>query len=344
MPASMSGARRPGWILGGGILYLALAPVLVALSGLLDDGEAWRSRLVDDGRTVTLADVSGNDCLECHTDIGAQWRDSAHAIAWQDEHFQRDLAALPEEERAACIGCHMPQPLVPLGLPQDPPARTEDPHLGIDCRACHLDSDGETILGTLGLETDAHPVRISEHLEPSSGLCVSCHATTVGPVIGIAADYVATDQVEVESCVGCHMPMARGPLAIDPSGEIEYEVRRYRSHRLESARDPRFLKKTFGLKAEEQGDGARVIVSNRAGHGVPGLTTRRIRFVAQALDDEGRVIAEAERVLDHEAPLPVDGAVEFNVEAYGARLVVEGFHFADGMNAPVSFVKRTFRP
>lgn len=319
------------------------APALAAWVGGVDDGEKWRARLVDDGRQVELADVSGNDCLECHADIGAQWRMSAHATAWQDEHFQRDLLALPEAERAACHGCHAPTPLVPAGLPQDPAVRATDPHLGVDCRACHLDADGETILGTLGLETDAHPTRVSDHLAPASMLCVSCHATTVGPVIGIAADYVATDQAEVESCVGCHMPMARGPLAVDPEGEAEYEVRRYRSHRLESTRDPKFLKKTFGLDVETRDGRAVVTISNRAGHGVPGLTTRTFTFVARVLDESGAVLDEAERVLDHESPLPVDDSVEVELSRSGSRVVVEGLHLADGMSASVVFVKRTFQ-
>lgn len=323
---------------------IVAAPALAAWIGGADDGEKWRARLVDDGRKVQLEDVSGNDCLECHVDIGAQWRDSTHATAWQDEHFQRDLLALPEEERAACHGCHAPTPLVPAGLPQDPAVRATDPHLGVDCRACHLDADGETILGTLGLETDAHPTRVSAHLAPESMLCVSCHATTVGPVIGIAADYVETDQAEFETCVGCHMPMARGPLAVDPEGEVEYEVRRYRSHRLESTRDPEFIKKTFGLGVEERDGRAVLTITNRAGHGVPGLTTRTFTFVARVLDEDDSVLAEARRVLDHESPLRVDDAVEVELSRSGPRVVVEGLHLADGMTEPVVFVKRTFKP
>ena len=72
--------RRSG--LAYALLLAVIAPPSLAVwTGFADDTEKWRARLADDGRTARLEDVTGNDCIECHTEIGAQWRDSAHAIA-----------------------------------------------------------------------------------------------------------------------------------------------------------------------------------------------------------------------------------------------------------------------
>ena len=49
-----------------------------------------------DGRTTYLADVSGNDCLDCHEAIGEEWRWSTHATAWQDEHYPAAFRTLPD--------------------------------------------------------------------------------------------------------------------------------------------------------------------------------------------------------------------------------------------------------
>ena len=307
---------------------------------------AWRARLVDDGRTARLADVSGLDCLRCHAAIGDEWRDSAHAVAWQDEHYQRELASVRKSQRERCHGCHVPVPLAAASNDEDrlrPAARAEDRHLGVACATCHLDADGVTILGPWGLETAAHPTRRSERLQPSGDLCLACHSTTIGPVIALGPDYVATEQAEVETCVECHMPARRGPIASDPEAQVDYAERAGRSHRLATPRDPEFLASAFALEARVEGGLAVLRIANRAGHRVPGTTNRRITFRLRVVDARGETVERAQHTIDYQTYLPPDESVRVEVkERSGTRLEVEGWHESLGLPRAVRFLSRSF--
>jgi hypothetical protein len=290
---------------------------------------------------VRLENVEGLACVECHAAVAEEWRHSAHATSWQDEHYQKELRKVRRKGR--CWGCHVPNPVIPAGLPEIPEAREDDRHLGVDCRACHMDADGETILGPAGHETDAHPTRSSEHFSTKgdSALCITCHATTIGPVIGVAEDFVETEQAALDlSCIGCHMPALRGPWAEDPEGQTKYPVRERRSHRLMTPRDPEFLASAFRLTASREGEQAVLSIENQAGHRVPGLTRRKLTFVVRALDAEGDMLAEKEHMLDHRRYLPVDETLRLVLEAGGTTLEVEGLHEVDGMRRPQVFLQR----
>ena len=127
-------------------LSAAVAVALIAAAGqeapwTPSEPDEWNARLVPDGRTPTLQNVEGNDCLRCHAAIGEEWRQSAHATAWQDEHYQEALTKVRREQ--SCWGCHVPEQLATGGEGRPAP-REERRHLGIDCVACHLAADGET--------------------------------------------------------------------------------------------------------------------------------------------------------------------------------------------------------
>lgn len=324
-------------------LALVLAAGTLALAAQdRGPGAVRRERLIDDGRTNRLADVSGLDCLACHAEIGEEWRDSGHAIAWQDELYHEELKDVRRSQRDRCYGCHAPEPLAAAGWPQKPAAREDDRHLGVHCIACHLDADGQTILGPLGVETVAHLTRRAEELTPQGQLCVSCHATTIGPVIGVAKDYVETNQAEVDTCVDCHMPAVRGPIANDPDGERDYPERSRRSHRLESPRDPEFLARAFRLEVELEDGRPLLRIGNRAGHRIPGTTRRRIAFRARVIDAVGDVVDEKVHTVDHRRFLPVDGDVVLELERPGVRLELEVTHDTEGLRAPVVILARTF--
>lgn len=335
-------------------LVLGIAAASLGIGGAEDPTPGWKphapddwnERLVPDGRRPYLQDVEGNACLRCHEAIGEEWRQSTHACAWQDEHYQE---ALKTARRAkSCHGCHIPAPLS-LGKPGARPGpRSENPHLGVDCASCHLAADGETVLGATGVATDAHPTERSPLFETfgDGALCVSCHQTTIGPVVGVAKDFVATEQHERgRSCVDCHMPVVtRAPANLEDGTPLE--ARPGRSHRIATTRDPHFLQRAFALSARVAGGRAVLSIENRCGHEVPGLVGRRFTFRARLVDPTGAPVmpgapgAAQELVIDTGSPLPADGTVELELDGSGATLELEAFHEAPGFAQPVRFLER----
>jgi len=302
-------------------------------------------RWIDDGREPQLADQSGNDCARCHQAIALEWSYSTHATAWQDERYQKELKG--KRRPKSCWGCHIPEPLSLGDRSARPTPRAEKRHLGIDCVACHVDADGETILGPQGIATDAHPSRKSDlfSTDSESELCVQCHKTTIGPVIGIAKSFVDTAQYELGlSCVDCHMPSVKRAWANDPdTGEaLPESIRKGRSHVLASPRDPVFLRRAFLLKASSDGDVTRLVIENQSGHRIPGLLERAFQFKATLLDADGKQVETGELVIDKRAYLPVEESVELVIEGTGATLELEAFHVAPGLKRPVSFWEKSF--
>ncbi len=351
----MTRPRSPRRILG---VALVLTWLGAALSGAQPTGQEptdrhaeWRGRLIDDGRSVALEDSSGNDCLRCHQAIGEEWRHSTHATAWQDEHYRKALKKIRRKQ--GCWGCHAPEPLAAAGWPQSPKVREADRHLGVTCTTCHLAADGETMLGPAGHDNPAHPSQADVRFDEaqSNELCISCHATTIGPVIGIAKDFVASDQAGLgSSCVDCHMgrvtrawsePWETG---IEPSPE-----RRGRSHRIKTPRDPKFLASAFLLEARGTEGGAELVLSNQTGHRVPGLVDRTIAFKVSLLDADGEELAKVERTFDTRAFLPVEEEVILELEASGSakgkgvQLRVRGLHSPPGAKDTQVFLERSYQ-
>lgn len=300
---------RGSWLSLAGVL---LAPAILLRTPLQDDPDP----LPEPAPAVALRPpgLTGLEdfaCTECHASIVDEWASTSHAIAWEDEVYQ---AALAERKNPRlCTSCHIPGPLLVTGEIERPRAREADLHHGVDCAACHLGPD-DTWLGPHGAPTDAHATAASEHFTTpgSNALCARCHATNIGPVIGIAKDFEAAGLAERGlSCVGCHL----APL---PRASEDEPLRR--SHALQTPRDPAFLARAFHVRRSAAG----VVVENRAGHRVPGLIGREIRLRAQALDASGAVVAESERTLDARAHLVVDGS--FELEVAGGRIRVLGDH------------------
>ncbi|MFT4538799.1 MAG: hypothetical protein ACI841_003407 [Planctomycetota bacterium] len=307
-----------------------------------DPHQEWLSSLTDKGRTNYLENVEGLDCLKCHAEVGEEWRHSLHAIAWTDEHYQKSLTKV--RRKNSCYGCHAPTDLAGTDLTKKPPVRSEQRHLGIHCASCHLDSDGVTILGPAGHATDAHPSRKSELFdsETSSKMCIACHETTIGPVIGIARDFEDTEQQDLGlSCVGCHMPGLRRSWANDEDG-TPGPVRKSHSHRLETPRDPVFLRSAFLLSAKRDGEATVFRIENQIGHRVPGLKERKIQFDIELFDAVGDSVATAEHVIDHRAYLPVEESFEMRLEAVGSRLMMKATHTTPALSRGVVFWEREF--
>ncbi len=296
-----------------------------------------------DGRPARLEQAAESSCNECHAAIVEEWAASTHAQAWVNELYQEDLEGRKKAE--SCHGCHIPAPLHALSdlsaKPQPRPAQGAEPwHFGVSCESCHLAPDGAQ-LGPTGAPNDAHPTRKHENFvgAGSNALCAACHRTTVGPVIGIAKDFLGSEAADGgASCVECHLAVLR---EVDDGAGGKRAVR---SHELQSARDPAFLAQCFELSAELDGESVRLRVRNRAGHRVPGLVGRAIEFRARSLDATGRELAKAALTIDTDAYLPLGESALLEVGRAGVRLEVEGWRHDPRLSKPLRFLARELEP
>ncbi len=332
-------------------LSLVAALLAVAAGAAQDDaaGEAWELELAPPEPVNPLEpieDLGSLSCRGCHETIADEWAVTLHAHAWVDELYQE---ALKDKRRPqSCHGSHIPKPhheMPAERFGRKPPPRTEEEGKlvhGITCRSCHGGPDG-TILGPWGAPTDAHESVKSEHFVEtgSNALCIACHRTTIGPVIGIAKDFdLARLEERGMSCVGCHMHPVERPAATDDD-DNPTAVRPGRSHLLQTPRDPAFLAKSFGLSARNVAGKTSLTIKNRAGHRVPGLVDRRIVLTAEALDGAGAVISTVEHTIDATAYLPLEESIDLRFDAEAARVRVTGLHHMPGREEPVPFLDVT---
>jgi hypothetical protein len=320
----------------------ALATLFLAAAAQVGDPPLSTPQPIDGDERVHVGDLSGLDCARCHAEVAAEWAATLHAYAWQDEVYQEELGGRRKPQ--SCHGCHIPQPVHATGLAQKPVARDEDLHLGVTCAACHQGPEGE-ILGPRGTPTDAHVSRRAESFvgAGSNALCASCHATFVGPVLGVARDFAESARAAAGgSCVECHMAQVERSFALTPGtdgGEaVAAPVRVGRSHALQTPRDPTFLRRAFGLSAGREGELALLAVENRAGHRVPGLIGREIQFEVALLDAAGAVLRTRELRFDAEGPLAVDEVRRVELGAGGTGLRVRGRHVDPRLPEPVEFL------
>jgi hypothetical protein len=286
------------------------------------------------------------DCATCHATIVDEWATTAHAHAWLDELYRAELATKQRPE--SCHGCHIPTPLAGVAVNQKPPPRgaeQEAHELGVSCLTCHAGPAG-AMLGPYGARTNAHPSLRDPRFAPerSNELCIGCHATTIGPVIGIARDYVARPELaRTHSCVGCHMDEVERAMATDANDE-PLAPRPGRSHTLRGPSDAEFLAKAFGIAARAEGTGpdarTRVVVTNAAGHRVPGLLDRRFELVVDALDAAGASLASTTLVIDQRAFLALDERKELVLPVAAEQVRVRATHHARRMPRPVVFLER----
>jgi hypothetical protein len=270
-------------------------------------------------------------CAACHAEVVAEWAGTAHGIAWIDEVYQEELDR-PKPE--LCHGCHVPVAMLAIPELAKPKARAEDRDHGISCETCHLGANG-AMLGANGTPTDAHATERSASLTPegASALCAACHSTNIGPVVGIAKDFTTSKQAERgRSCVGCHMAVVERTPA---GGGAPHAGR---SHLVQTPRDPSFLRRAFDLTLEDRGGKAVVVIKNRAGHRVPGLLGRELRFGVFAPDASDSTKPEAEVTLDARRYLPVDGSQEIALTRAADKVRVRASHRDPRADQPVLFL------
>lgn len=292
---------------------------------------------VETDAPVHVGDLEGLACASCHEAVANEWASSMHAFAWIDPIYQEALAGARRPE--SCTACHVPAPLHARGLDERPRARTEDLRFGVSCQACHLDAEG-TVLGPRGAPNGAHPSKRAESFvgAGTNALCSACHATFVGPVLGVARDFEEAGlAAEGATCVGCHMAPLERSWGREQDGS-EAPVRAGRSHALQTPRDPSFLRRAFGLTASERSGVTVLEVANRAGHRVPGLIGRSLHIEAVLLDAAGAELGRGELWVDSEDPLPVRGSLRIEIPGRGRTLRVRGRHVDPRLLEPVPFL------
>jgi len=293
-------------------------------------------------RPPKLEKLDGETCGQCHADVVDEWVGTAHAIAWLDEVYREEIQDKTRPE--SCHGCHIPKPILAAGLAARAEPRAETRDLGISCEACHAGPDG-AILGPWGAPTTAHTSALSENMteKASSAMCAVCHATNIGPVVGIAKDFATAKLGEKgKSCIGCHMaPMERKPSKGAAEGAT---ARPGRSHAIQTPRDPAFLALAFEPSLRVEGGKSVVTILNRAGHRIPGLIGRKIEFQAEVLDAGGKTLATGNLVLDARSYLPIEKSVDLAVAAAGASVHLKGLHHDPRQEKPVEFLDVRLQP
>lgn len=270
-----------------------------------------------------IESLSADGCAGCHQDFYDEWQTTIHSQAWTDPYFQVDFEFDGAQQN--CLNCHIPldnqQENLVTGfrdtdrwdpiLEPNPDFDAELQQEGVTCTACHL-RDGK-LVGVLGTETDAHPVKT---LSDPNQICVRCHVVSGErwdtffkfPPCGTVAEIQATHKKEggtgssgeiVRSdtaalgCVECHMPKVERALV--EGGP----VRTVRRHLWRGGHDPSMVKGGLDVEFDElAADGKNrrfqlTITNTGAAHYLPtGTPDRHLVVSLRLLDGQGSVLDE----------------------------------------------------
>jgi hypothetical protein len=208
---------------------------------------------IEGGATIAGSGLTDIDtCDNCHADIAAQWKSSAHSIASFNNPVYRFAvdrfrSEVNREKSRFCGGCHDIALMVDGAMDADVEPTDKRAHAGITCRTCHSIThtrpDGNASY-TLTADPIPTPVigdkeSIKRHIARTAmpalrtaEMCVSCHRsflneTTGNPhhmtgqddatpfqrsVFAGSRIHRVDDPVAEQDCRGCHMPLEEAPL------------------------------------------------------------------------------------------------------------------------------------
>lgn len=222
------------------------------------------------------AKLKSDECVQCHSDIAAEWRSSLHRRSWEDTVFQSAYAVEP---LAFCRGCHAPAS-APERLPGDEAARN-----GVDCVTCHVQNGG--IVGPGEHVANAlHPVFADARLATEAA-CGGCHQfdfpAASRQVVPQAMQNTVAEHAESRfadtPCQSCHMPL------VQTGGAAHHR------HDFSVIGDPAMIRSAAIVRAALVGvNQVEVAVfANAVGHAFPtGDMFRRLEVRADVLDAGGK--------------------------------------------------------
>lgn len=277
----------------------------------------WESPIPHQEIPEGLSSISASSCGVCHQEIYEEWKESTHAIAFQDLQFQEELK---KDNILTCLNCHTPlqnqQEFIVNGIingDYKTPAKVPNPHFdkalqqeSITCASCHVRSG--KIIGTMGI-TDAPHETVKDVDFLSESLCTSCHNVVdeLNPVL--VCTFETGDEWEKgwaieegKTCISCHMPEVE--RSIFPG----IENRKAHKHHFPGSGIPKFpemeVERLEGLEITESEiqesysieDSLHYILTlenKYAGHSVPTGDPERYIIVSFKLKDEqGDIIKE----------------------------------------------------
>lgn len=245
------------------LLLLAVAPPLLPDDSAPQQPAQLR---VEGQRAIPPASWSdAKQCGECHLDIAAQWRSSAHAMASFNNPLYRVSVDTIRAERSTtasrmCGSCH-DLAVLTAGAMDEPVVAPEDEraHAGVTCTTCHSvvhatrDGNGSATLRSDAVFPDTHAdatlekhrARVASTTLRTAELCGTCHRSFLEERTGNGSaffgmdDYGAwqksayagqgaerPDHVEAQDCKACHMP--REPAVL---GDVAAKKGTVPSHR-----------------------------------------------------------------------------------------------------------------
>jgi len=282
-PAGAAALPRPGfgWLCAAALLsafsVAAAAPAGAALPGLpgpTRSGEALHAKL---GQTPSLCSkLRSEECVQCHSDIAAEWRSSLHRQSWEDPVFQ---SAYSVEPLAFCRGCH-----APTSNPKKTPTVAAGRN-GVDCVTCHVQQGGIVGSGEHAASA-AHPVFADARLSTEAA-CGGCHQFNFPPISKqVVPQAMQNTLAEHEQsrfsdtpCQSCHMPV------VETGGASHHR------HDFSVLGNAAMIRSAAKVRASLTGANQVevVVVADGVGHAFPtGDMFRRLEVRAEVRDSGGR--------------------------------------------------------
>ncbi|MCW8130197.1 MAG: hypothetical protein KIS92_07605 [Planctomycetota bacterium] len=237
--------------------------------------------------------TQSSQCIDCHSQIYAEWRKDQHATSWSEEIFRSFSINYTKDE---CLSCHAPKPMLEVGLTNAPVLRDANRSDGVDCITCHQ-LNGQSH-GTLGSKAVCGGI-FKEELKTSQA-CYHCHATH-----NLFKEYLASEYpARGVTCQDCHMEKVTRRVA--DGGPVRV-TRRHVFHN--GGHDVEGLKKALALAMAAKDGKLTVTVTNiGAGHGVPGEINNRVVRLEVSVQvgkgkktEDGREVDDVDEVQAHEA-------------------------------------------
>lgn len=268
--------------------------------------------------TAQAADLqppsSAEVCGDCHREIQAGWKRSAHAAAMESRLFQ-DALKMAESDfgasaRKTCLGCHSPiaVQIGDLGLIRKVSWE------GVTCDYCHsireVTTKGlnpharvEFSLVKSGPSRDAvstaHQTAFSA-VHTSSLACITCHEYTNAQGLAVLTTYTEWKESayggESGGCQSCHMASVQGNV-VDPRVKANSRLQ-LNLHEIPGSHSVTQLNKAIRaqLNATHQGGQLKVTVTlanQGAGHSVPtGSPLRQLILELRATAYNGKQFNE----------------------------------------------------